>query len=68
MESARHDLIERKTLDLWPDTARILGLSKTKIYEAAHKGEIPAFRVGRRWLVSSAALDRFLENSGQAEA
>jgi excisionase family DNA binding protein len=51
---------QRPTLNLWPETGRILGLSKSAVYDAAHTGEIPTIRVGRRILVPTAALRRML--------
>ena len=51
---------ERPTLDLWPETGKILGLSKMSTYNAARAGEIPTIRVGRRILVPTAALRRLL--------
>ena len=52
---------ERATLNLSPETAHILGLSKASVYDAAHRGEIPTIRVGRRLLVPTAALRRMLQ-------
>ena len=54
-----HD--SRETLDLWPDTARLLGLGRGTVYEAARRGEIPTIRVGRRILVPRRALEKLLE-------
>ncbi len=51
---------ERPTLPVWPDTGRILGLSKQSTYEAVARGEIPVIRIGRRLLVPTAALRRLL--------
>lgn len=52
---------EKPTLPVWPDTGLILGLSKASAYEAAHRGEIPTIRIGRRLLVPTAALRRMLK-------
>ena len=52
---------ERPTLALWPETGGYLGLSKCSTYDAAHRGEIPTIRIGRRLLVPTAALRRMLE-------
>ncbi len=51
---------ERPTLPVWPDTGRLLGLSRAATYDAVARGEIPALRVGRRLLVPTAALRRML--------
>ncbi len=46
------------------EAAKRLGIGRNQAYEAAARGEIPAIRVGTRWLVPTAALDRML--SGEA--
>jgi excisionase family DNA binding protein len=38
----------------------ILGLSKCSAYAAVNSGELPAIRIGRRWIVSRHALERML--------
>jgi excisionase family DNA binding protein len=50
----------RRTLDLFPDTAAILGISRNKIYEMARTGELPIIRIGRRIVVSKRALEKYL--------
>ncbi len=59
---------DRPTLDLWPETGRYLGLSKCSTYDAAHRGEIPTIRIGRRLLVPTAALRRMLQLDGTPAA
>ncbi len=54
---------ERQTYDLWPDTGRILGLSRGATYEAARRGEIPVLRFGKRLLVPKKALDQLLKST-----
>ena len=41
--------------------ARILGISRGSAYEAVKTGELPVIRIGKRLLVSRAALERMLE-------
>src|SRR5262249_6565995 len=48
------------TLD---EVAAVLGISRNSAYEAAKRKEIPAIRIGRRWLVPRDALDRLLAGS-----
>jgi len=48
------------TLNLWPATGRLLGLSRQATYDAANRGDIPTIRIGRRILVPTAALARLL--------
>lgn len=57
---------ERRTINLWPEAARMLGTGKNATYEAAARGEIPgAIRLGGRWLVLREPFERFL-NGGPA--
>jgi excisionase family DNA binding protein len=48
------------------DAAKRLRIGRNQAYEAAARGEIPAIRIGRRWLVPTVALDRLL--SGEVAA
>ena len=52
---------ERLTYTLNEATRR-LGISRALAYEAAHRGELPVYRIGRRILVPRAALLRLLED------
>ena len=56
---------ERQTLNLWPDTGRILGIGRNAVYAAAERGDIPTIRIGGRLLVLKAALDRMLAGGDQ---
>jgi excisionase family DNA binding protein len=49
----------RLTLTI-PEVALILGIGRRQAYEAALRGVIPTIRIGRRVLVSRAALDSIL--------
>jgi excisionase family DNA binding protein len=42
------------------DAARRLGVHRETLRAAIERGEVPAARLGRRWLVPVAALDRLL--------
>lgn len=59
---------ERRTMNLWPDAGRQLGLGKNATYQAAERGQIPVIRIGKRLLVSRVAFDRMLAGSGGATA
>jgi len=48
------------TLNLWPETGRLLGLSRQATYDAANRGDFATIRIGRRILVPTAALARLL--------
>jgi excisionase family DNA binding protein len=52
------------------ETAELLGLSRGAAYEGVRSGDIPAVRVGRRWLVPRGRLLELLgadENTHQRE-
>lgn len=53
-------LVGKATVDLWPTTGVLLGLSKNATYQAAERGEITTLRLGRRWVVPVAPLLRML--------
>ena len=49
-----------------PTAGRMLGLSRGASYEAAKRGDLPGLlRIGRRLMVSKAALHRALDNGWQ---
>jgi excisionase family DNA binding protein len=50
----------RSTFSVEEAGCEILGLSKCSAYAAANSGELPAIRVGRRWIVPRYALERLL--------
>lgn len=52
--------IERQTLNLWPETGKVLGLGRNSTFTAARLGQIPTIRIGKRLLVPRAALERLL--------
>jgi excisionase family DNA binding protein len=43
------------------EAAQQLGISRWLAYEAAHRGELPVCRIGRRMLVPRSALLRLLD-------
>jgi hypothetical protein len=53
--------IKRETVDLWPDMARILGVSRNAIYEAARRGDFRTIRVGKRILVPLPEVRRLVD-------
>ena len=44
-----------------PEAAKSLGIGRNQAYEAAHRGEIPVIRIGRRLVVPLAALEHLLQ-------
>ncbi len=45
------------------ETAKLLGVGKTRVYEGVADGTIPAIRLGGRWIIPKFALHRFLGGS-----
>jgi excisionase family DNA binding protein len=43
-----------------PEAGEILGISRSSVFAAAAAGELPVIRIGRRLLVSRAALEKML--------
>lgn len=52
--------VETPTMTI-EEAAALLGISRSSAYAAARRGEIPALRIGNRWIVPTAALRRKLE-------
>jgi excisionase family DNA binding protein len=49
------------------DAAKRLNIGRNQAYEAARHGQLPVIRIGRRYLVPTAALNRLLSgNVGNA--
>jgi excisionase family DNA binding protein len=42
------------------ELAKALGLGRNQAYEFVASGRIPAWRVGRRWLIARPIIDRIL--------
>ncbi len=55
----------RQTLTIGEAAAR-LGIGRSPAYGMARRGEIPARRLGRRFLVPVAALEAWLSEAGEA--
>jgi excisionase family DNA binding protein len=49
--------------NVWPDVGKRLNLSKTTTWKMIHTGQIPSIRLGKRYVVPKAALERLI--SGQ---
>ena len=54
--------LARRTLTV-EEAAVVLGISRTSAYEGVRRGEIKAIRIGRRLVISTAALDALLAGS-----
>jgi excisionase family DNA binding protein len=46
------------------ETAKVLGIERNLAYRLVACGQIPALRLGRRWVVPAAALDKLLNDPG----
>ena len=46
------------------EAARLLGIGRNSAYEAVRRGEIPAIRIGKRFVVPRVALERMLSDAG----
>lgn len=42
--------------------AEVLGIGTGSAYQAVRAGQLPALRLGRKWLISVSALARMLED------
>lgn len=49
------------------EAARALGISRNSAFAAAHRGEIPTIRIGRRLLVPKVAFEKMLTNCAPSE-
>ena len=58
--------MDREILDV-EGAAALLGVSPRTIYTLAHKGEIPATRVGREWRFARQNLIAWVANGSQAD-
>jgi len=51
--------MERQTMTV-EEAAQVLGIGRSSAYEAVRRGELPVIRIGRRYVVPRAALERLL--------
>jgi excisionase family DNA binding protein len=54
----------RRTMDI-PEFAEQLGISRNAAYEAVKRGDIPAIKIGRRFLIPADTVDRLLAEAAQ---
>jgi excisionase family DNA binding protein len=50
------------------EAARRLGVHRETLRAAIERGEVPAARLGRRWLVPIAAIEQLLSHPGNGDA
>jgi excisionase family DNA binding protein len=46
-----------------PEAGKKLGVGRNQAYAAAHRGELPTIKIGRRLLVPVVALERMLRGT-----
>lgn len=51
----------KATMPIYPDMCQYLGIGKTRGYQLAAKPDFPAFRIGKKVLVSREKLDAWIE-------
>jgi len=49
------------------DVAHELHISKQTVYKLVHNGELPAFKVGRNYVISTTAFKAWVEQRGDAQ-
>lgn len=52
--------LQRRTYTV-TEAAHVLGISRSTAYELVASGELPAVRLGRRWVVPMRAVDDLVE-------
>ena len=57
-------MVSSKQLAVLPggirEAGRLLGIGENAAYKAAQRGELPAIRVGHKWIITKSAWQRFL--------
>jgi hypothetical protein len=65
----QQDLAGKGTIPIWPDAARIIGVSRNSAYLAAQRGDIPVLKIGGRLVVPVVPFLKMLGiDSAEAEA
>jgi excisionase family DNA binding protein len=59
--------VARLTYDV-EEVAAMLGLSRGSAYEAVRRGDIPARKIGARWIIPRVTFDRWLATAGEGAA
>lgn len=56
---AEENTTKRETLTVL-EAAQVLGIGRSRTYRALRSGELPARKLGKRWLIPRVALGRWL--------
>jgi excisionase family DNA binding protein len=59
MESASGESVIRRTYSI-DEVAKLLGVGRNAAYEAAHRGDFPIIKIGKRIVVPRVSFDRML--------
>jgi excisionase family DNA binding protein len=65
MEERNEGTHESLVWNVWPDVGKRLNLSKTTTWKMIHTGQIPSIRLGKRYVVPKAALEKVLAGGWQ---
>ena len=58
--------VRRRTVSV-EEGAKILGIGRSAAYAGVRSGQIPAIRIGGRWLIPLVALERMLEGAEECD-
>ncbi len=58
---------KRRTITV-EEAAKILGIGRTSMFEAIHRGDIPYLRIGRRIVIPIIALEKILDTDRVQES
>lgn len=67
MEDYKEDYKSERLAYSIADVSKALGLSKPMIARLIKSGNIPALRVGKRWLIPNQSLNTWLTNAASAQ-
>jgi excisionase family DNA binding protein len=61
-----HEIQTRSEFVPITEAAHRLGISRSTVYEALARGEIPGLRIGHRWIIPRVRFERLI--SGESES
>lgn len=50
------------------EVAKMLRIGRKQAYQAVERGDIPSLKIGRRWVISRTAFQKWLEGGGNVLA
>jgi excisionase family DNA binding protein len=62
LQGIREEDMERATMTV-EEAAQVLGIGRITVYEAVHRGELPAIKFGRRYVVPRVVLEMMLRTT-----